>query len=117
MPTPSPAKKRSTSWPAASAVFATRRPRAARVGFSGPVAIWTRSLDTIIPPLISASDRIVELQDRPQIPVRILEPRHAPRPDRRAAHLGPRGVIRLEDDAASLELGHLSLHIGDRERH
>ena len=30
----------------------------------------------------AASDRIVELQDRQQVPVRILEPRRAARPDR-----------------------------------
>src|SRR6476659_4662273 len=114
MPTPSPAKKRSTSWPAASAVFATRRARAARVGFSGPVAMCTSSLDTIIPPLTSVSDRIVELQDRQQVPVRILEPRRATRPDRRDAADRRRGFVRLEDDAARLELGHFRLHVRDR---
>ena len=31
-------------WPAASALLATSSPSAARVGFSGPVAMWTSSL-------------------------------------------------------------------------
>src|SRR4029077_4525827 len=36
--------KTSTVWPFARAVRATSKPRATRVGFSGPVTIWTSNL-------------------------------------------------------------------------
>src|SRR5688572_2744963 len=40
--TASPARNTLTSWPSSAAVRATSSASAARVGFSGPVARWTR---------------------------------------------------------------------------
>src|SRR3712207_6738662 len=45
--TASPARNSVTSWPSSTAVRAIRRPSAARVGFSGPLTIWTKMRATL----------------------------------------------------------------------
>src|SRR5688500_5001317 len=55
--TPSPARETETSCPASAALRATRRPSAALVGFSGPVATLTSSRTPLL--LLGHSEDVI----------------------------------------------------------
>src|SRR5207342_796056 len=90
-------------WPWLRSRCATRAPRSSAVAAATRPTIWPRSprgSPADRSPRDRPSDRIVELDDRQEVPVRILEPRGAAGTDRRDPVDRCRALVGLELDPA-----------------